>query len=58
MPARRTAALVIGDLTLDTHAAVPIADDSLAPLTKGTDVSAQGDIGIVPGGQRGFLPTR
>jgi sugar/nucleoside kinase (ribokinase family) len=32
------------------HAAVPIADHSLAPLAKGTDVSAQGDIAIIPGG--------
>jgi sugar/nucleoside kinase (ribokinase family) len=48
--ARKVAALIIGELCLDVHAAVPIENDSLAPLVKGADVSTQGDIAVLPGG--------
>ena len=47
---RKPAALIVGDLSLDAHASVPIASESLARLAGGADVSAQGDIAVCPGG--------
>jgi hypothetical protein len=47
---RNPAALIVGDLSVDAHASVPMASESLAQLAAGADVSAQGDIAISPGG--------
>jgi hypothetical protein len=49
-PTRRAVALIVGELCLDVHVTLPLAGDSLAPLLKGGDVSAQGDITVLPGG--------
>jgi hypothetical protein len=49
-PTLKPAALIVGELCLDVHAVLPFAVDSLAPLLKGCDVSARGDIGVLPGG--------
>ena len=47
---RTTAALIVGELCLDVHIALPLADDSLGPLLKGSDISTRGDITVLPGG--------
>jgi hypothetical protein len=48
--ALKAAALVVGELCLDVHAVLPFAVDLLAPLLKGSGVSAQGNISVLPGG--------
>jgi sugar/nucleoside kinase (ribokinase family) len=47
---RKPTALIVGDLSLDAHAAVPINSELLARLAVGADVSAQGDMAVSPGG--------
>lgn len=48
--ALKAAALIVGELCVDVHAVIPLTADSLAPLLKGSGVSTQGDISVIPGG--------
>jgi sugar/nucleoside kinase (ribokinase family) len=47
---RKKVGLVIGELCLDVHVAVPRRGDSVSPLMSGFDASMQADITVKPGG--------